>query len=133
MKSGSRSNALLVELLIVVMFFMLTTTVLLEVFAKANQFSSRSDLLTVSLVKAQNVADQLYAAEDADSVLAGYGFTAQDGGWILEKDGYSLKVVLREDETDAGILRTYDISGVEGDKTLLTLPSARYLPKEVSP
>ena len=40
---------------------------------------------------------------------------------------------LREDETDAGILRTYDISGVEGENTLLTLPSTRFIPKEVSP
>ena len=32
MKTGNRSNALLVELLIVVMFFMLSCTVLLQVF-----------------------------------------------------------------------------------------------------
>ena len=69
MNSGSRGNALLVELLFVVMFFMLTTTVLLEVFAKASSFSNRSELLTNSMVRAQNTADQLYAAEDPEAYL----------------------------------------------------------------
>ena len=133
MKEGSRANALLVELLLVIFFFMIAAAILVQVFADAKLKSRTANAYNETMLEAQNIAEDLYAAEDADSVLAGYGFTAQDGGWILEKDGYSLKVVLREDETDAGILRTYDISGVEGDKTLLTLPSARYIPKEVSP
>ena len=66
-------------------------------------------------------------------MLADYGFTAQDGSWILEKDGYSLKVTFREEETESGVLRTYDISGIEGENTLLTLPATRFIPKEVSP
>ena len=44
-----------------------------------------------------------------------------------------LKVTLHEEETDSGVLRTYDVSGIEGEKTLLTLPSSRFIPKEVSP
>ena len=56
--------------------------------------------------------------------------------------GYSLKVTLKEEETDAGLLRTYDVSGIEKshdssgaekETVLLTLPSTRYIPKEVSP
>ena len=66
-------------------------------------------------------------------MLNEYGFLAKDGELVLEKDGYMLKVTLREEETDSGILRTYDVSGIEGEKTLLTLPSTRYIPKEVSP
>ena len=67
------------------------------------------------------------------AVLAEYGFVSEDGGWVLQKDGYLLKVTFREEETASGTLRTYDIAGIEGDKTLLTLPSTRYIPKEVSP
>ena len=66
-------------------------------------------------------------------MLNEYGFLAKDGELVLEKDGYMLKVTLREEETDSGILRTYDVSGIEGEKTLLTLPSTRYIPKEVNP
>ena len=49
MKSGSRSNALLVELLIVVMFFMLSSTVLLQVFATARTQSDRAALMIQAL------------------------------------------------------------------------------------
>ena len=60
----------------------------------------------------------------------------------LDKDGYTLKITVREEETEAGVIRTYDISGIEvihdnsgteKETVLLTLPSTRYIPKEVSP
>ena len=66
-------------------------------------------------------------------MLASYGFTAEDGSWVLEKDGYLLKVTLQAETTETGELRTYDISGVRNGNTLLTLPSTRFIPKEVSP
>ena len=74
MKSGSRSNALLVELLIVVMFFMLSSTVLLELYATSRNQSARAGALTQALNEAQNVADRLYTAQDADAALAEMGF-----------------------------------------------------------
>ena len=40
---------------------------------------------------------------------------------------------LKTEETEAGTLQTYHVSGVEKDKVLLTLPTTRYIPKEVSP
>ena len=85
------------------------------------------------MLEAQNIAEDLYVSDDPDAVLAEYGFTAQGDGWVLEKDGYLLKVTRREEETASGVVRTYDVSGMEGEKTLLTLPSARFIPKEVSP
>ena len=133
MKEGSRANALLVELLLVIFFFMISAAILVQVFADAKLKSRTAHATNASMLEAQNIAEDLYAAEDPDAVLAGYGFAAQDGGWVLEKDGYLLKVTLREEETASGTLRTYEVSGVEGDKTLLTLPSARFIPKEVSP
>jgi len=42
-------------------------------------------------------------------------------------------VTPKVEETDSGTLRTYEVAGVEGGKTLITLPSTRYIPKEVSP
>ena len=133
MKEGSRANALLVELLLVIFFFMISAAILVQVFADAKLKSRTAHATNASMLEAQNIAEDLYAAEDPDAVLAGYGFAAQDGGWVLEKDGYLLKVTLREEETASGILRTYDVSGVEGENTLLTLPSTRFIPKEVSP
>ena len=142
MKEGSRANALLVELLLVIFFFMIAAAILVQVFADAKLKSRTANAYNETMLEAQNIAEDLYAAKDPDTVLNGYGFTAQDGGWVLEKDGYSLKITVREEETDAGILRTYDVSGIEKthdssgtekETVLLTLPSTRYIPKEVSP
>ena len=133
MKEGSRANALLVELLLVIFFFMISAAILVQVFADAKLKSRTAHATNASMLEAQNIAEDLYAAEDPDAVLNAYGFISKDGTLILEKDGYFLKVTIREQETESGVLRTYDVSGVEGDKTLLTLPSTRFIPKEVSP
>lgn len=130
MKSGSRSNALLVELLIVVMFFMLTTTVLLEVFAKANSFSSRSELLTVSMVDAQNLADQLYLAEDADALLQGKGFTAENGLWSKDEKTYRMEVMVTPEEDETGIFRRQEVRVYSKGELIYTLPCSRW---EVKP
>ena len=133
MKEGSRANALLVELLLVIFFFMISAAILVQVFADARLKSRTAHATNASMLEAENIADELYAAKDPDAVLADYGFVAEDGGWVLQKDGYLLKVTLREEETEAGTLRTYDVSGIEGENILMTLPSSRYIPKEVSP
>ena len=143
MKEGSRANALLVELLLVIFFFMISAAILVQVFADAKLKSRTAHATNASMLETQNVAEDLYAAKDPNAVLAAYGFTAQDdSNWVLEKDGYYLKVTLREEETDGGVLKTYDVSGIEKkhngsgeetEQTLLTLPSTRYIPKEVSP
>ena len=133
MKEGSRANALLVELLLVIFFFMIAAAILVQVFADAKLKSRTAPATNASMLEAQNIAEELYAADNPDAVLADYGFTAWNDGWVLEKDGDLLKVELREEESESGTLRTYDISGIEGDKTLVTLPSTRSIPKEVSP
>lgn len=130
MKSGSRGNALLVELLFVVMFFMLTTTVLLEVFAKASNFSSRSELLTVSLVRAQNTADQLYSAEDPEAYLSAQGFEKTDEGWSLAENNYVLHITITPETDETGVYRRQEVRVTTGDEELYTLPCSRW---EVKP
>ena len=142
MKEGSRANALLVELLLVIFFFMISAAILVQVFADAKLKSRTAHATNASMLEAQNVAEDLYASNDPDAVLAGYGFSTADEGWVLEKDGYLLRVTFHEEDQDSGVLRTYDVCGVERvrdqsgnetENTLLTIPSTRYIPKEVSP
>ena len=133
MKQRSRANALLVELLLVIFFFMISAAILVQVFADAKLKSRTARATNFSMLEAQNIAEDLYATDDPDAVLAEYGFTADGDGWILKKDGYELQVSLTNEETESGTLRTYNVSGLEKDKVLLTLPSTRYIPKEVSP
>ena len=133
MKEGSRANALLVELLLVIFFFMISAAVLVQVFADAKLKSRTAHATNATMLEAQNIAEDLYASEDPDAVLTGYGFAAEGDAWVLRKEGYLLKVTLREEETASGTLKTYDVAGIEGENTLLTLPSTRFIPKEVSP
>ena len=142
MKEGSRANALLVELLLVIFFFMISAAILVQVFADAKLKSRTAHATNASMLEAQNIAEDLYATDSPTAVLDDYGFAEKDGVWVLERDGYLLRITSREEETDSGVLRIYDVSGVEithdqsgaeKEKVLLTLPSTRYIPKEVSP
>lgn len=133
MREGSRANALLVELLLVILFFMISAAIIVQVFADAKMKSRTAHITNASMMEAENLADELYHADNPEELLANQGFTSENGEWVLQRDEYLLKVTKQEEETGSGILRTYSISGMDGDKTLLTLPSARYIPKEVSP
>ena len=123
MRSGNRSNALLVELLTVVMFFMLSFTVLLEVFTTARTQSDRAELLTRVLNEAQNAADRLYAAEDAEKELTDMGFEQRDGIWALAKDDFDLTVTV--DQTQSAATR-HLVQALKNNEPLVTLPVTRY-------
>ncbi len=126
MKSGNRSNALLVELLIVVMFFMLSSTVLLQVFSTARNQSAMSGTLNQALNEAQSVADRLYAAQDAESLLTEMGYTQEEGLWRLPGDDFDLTVTVSLETQPFGELRRYQVQAVSGEQTLVDLPAARY-------
>ncbi len=133
MREGHRANALLVELLLVILFFMLGATTLVELFAGAKHKSLQARATNLGIMEAENVADDLYGAEDPDAVLQELGFTKENDVWILEKKEYTLTVTQRTEEAEAGEFRIFTISGSGDGKDLFSLPSTRYLPKEVSP
>ena len=133
MREGHRANALLVELLLVILFFMLGATTLVELFANAKHKTLQARATNVSIMEAQNIADDLYGAEDPDAVLQELGFTKNGDSWILEEKEYTLTVKQTEEDSDTGVLRTFTISATGDGKDLFSLPSTRYLPKEVSP
>ncbi len=133
MKEGGRANALLVELLLVIFFFMIAAAILVQVFADAKLKSRTAQVTNSAMLEGQNIAEDLYGSDDPEAVLADYGFTNRDGTWVLEKKGYTLQVTPKSEETEYGTLRTFEVAGVEGEKTLITLPATRYIPKEVSP
>ena len=126
MKSGSRSNALLVELLIVVMFFMLSSTVLLQIFSTARTQSAKSGKVTSALNAAQNMADQLYAAADPETVLAEIGCSQEEGLWRLPGDSFDLTISISREEQPFGELQRYRVQAVSNGETLVDLPAARY-------
>ncbi|MBR3018539.1 MAG: hypothetical protein IKH57_15920 [Clostridia bacterium] len=128
MRSGSRSNALLVELLIVVMFFMLSSTVLLDLYATARNQSVRAGLLTTALNESQNVADRLYTAEDAEAALREMGFEQREGDWYRAGGiYYGIVVTDSSDVLGPGYMRRYMVAPMEDENTsLFKLEVERY-------
>ena len=133
MKERSRANTLLIELLLVIFFFMCSAGILVQVFANAKLKSKEAHVINASMLEAENIAEELYHTDDPEALLASAGYTAGNDGWELQKEDYVIRVALRTEETEAGTIRTCEVSGISGDKTLLTLPSTRYIPREVSP
>ena len=126
MKSGSRSNALLVELLIVIMFFMLSSTVLLDIYFTSRNQSVRAGALTTALNEAQSVADQLYTADDPEAALVEMGFEKQEDVWQKAGTMCEIKVTALAVPTECGMMLRHEVSAVQGEETYFTLPVARY-------
>ena len=126
MKGNHYGNALLVELLIVVLFFMLSSTVLLQLFASARNQGAKAETLTEATVLAQNIADTLYASDEAETALAGMGFSSDGDRWILPGEKLTASVDFTREVTEAGIMNRYSIRVLSGEKILITLPGARY-------
>jgi hypothetical protein len=133
MKEGGRANALLVELLIVIFFFMIAATTLVELFAGAKLKSLEAKALNNSMLEAQNLADELYGSDTPEAILEGRGFRQDGENWVMDYEGFTIKVARRSEDSEAGSLITYDVTSYQGEKQLLTLPASRYVPKEVSP
>ena len=133
MKEGSRANALLVELLLVIFFFMIGATTLVQLFADAKHKSIQAKEINQSMMVAQNVAEELYGSDDPEATLKALGFTEGETGWTWTNDGYTLTVTREDKETEAGVLLTFNVNASGDGKDFYTLPSTRYIPKEVSP
>lgn len=131
MKTGNRSNALLVELMIVVLFFMLSSTVLLQVFSVSRSQSVRAGVISQALNEAQSVADRLYNAQDPaerNAVLKEMGFDFDAAGdSFLAREGYRLTVNSNTEDREGGLMHLHTVYAYQEDELLFTLPVARYV------
>ena len=153
MKTGSRSNAMLVELLIVILFFMLGSTLVMQVFEKAFSLSHMAGVETESLTQAQNIADRVMGQKDWKEVFESLGFeradaqhnmhrtegapeaqvegTEENAGsrenvWMQVSGETVIRASWSETETKAGILLDGEIRVLYGDEILIELPCAHY-------
>ena len=132
MAKGGRQSSLLVEIVIAVLFFAMSATVILNVFATAYRQSSYAGALSASTQEAQNLAERLYLSDDPQAMLAGEGFVQEGDMWRMTTDAYDVAVELVSEQSDAGELRTANITVLRAEETLIELPLARYIPREVA-
>ena len=127
MRKSNQTNALLVELLIVIAFFMLGATILIRVFGASHTLTGKARLLSRVMVEAQNTADALYSAEDAEQTLKQLGF-AEGEPWTRQEEGYTLQVSVEQEPLAQGVMNRMQVQAVAGEETLITLPCSRYDP-----
>lgn len=132
MSKNRSQNILLAEIMVAVLFFALCSTVILEVFVTAKEYSGRAEAESEAMLIAQDLAEQFYAADDAEALLQEKGFIIQNDIWTAELNGYTLAVETAEESTEAGILRTAQISISLEEDMLAGLPVVRYVPGGVS-
>ncbi len=133
MDRNNHLSTLLVELLIAVLFFALSATVLLEMFVVSRSQSAYAGLCGEALCEAQNLADELYAADDPQALLTQEGFAEAKGVYTRANGALTLAVTLRERQMQAGTLREAEILALRGDEMLVRLPCSRYMPGEAIP
>lgn len=128
MSKSRTQNTLLVEIMISVLFFALCSTVILEVFVTAREYSRRSAVEGQAMISVRDTAEQVYGAEDAQLLLAEAGFEQTENGWVKAYSEYRLELVLQEEETAGGILRSGQICALREDKVIAEIPVVRYIP-----
>ena len=154
MKTGSRSNAMLVELLIVILFFMLGATLVMQVFEKAFSLSHMAGVEAKSLTQAQNIADHIMGQNDWAESFESLGFSRMDilpdgsipdgwqeaqagedtedadgrkDGWVQISGETVIQAFWSENKTQAGTLLDGVIRVLHGDEILIELPCAKYI------
>lgn len=128
-----RGNMLLIELVITLLFFSLSMMVIMQVFATAQQKASDSRLVSRALMRATDVAERLSREEHPDALMKRLGFMGADGRYALSDEaGYDICVTLALQEQPAGMLRSATVEARQGERLLVALPSAYYVPKEAS-
>ncbi|MDR0936888.1 MAG: hypothetical protein LBM98_09425 [Oscillospiraceae bacterium] len=136
-KSGSA--IFLMEFIVVILSFSLSVTITLQLFVSAYQKGERSEEISVALLHAQNIAEQIKA----------FGSDALTyGGWVKEHtadgtrrfqlvfdDGFTAKIVFEKFSASRlfGVVRVYPPgadSGGGADEALCSLNLSRYVPKD---
>ena len=129
MRTGNRSNALLVELLIVIMFFMLASTVLLQVFTTARAKSEMAGRTVIGLNQAQDILDKLYAGGSAEEVLTQNGFSLQSERWERPdaQNRFTLYATVSSEDMPEGAIEYYEVIAEAEDGTAMaSVKNARY-------
>lgn len=141
MKTQYRNVAFLVELLINILVFSVSCAVLVGLFGKAQEISHTTKQQTrahtavqtlLNTAKARGVEGIVCAEDGEDAWLCSY-----DENWndtAAENAVYTIRLVLQQEETSAGVLRHYQAVAQQADGTeLASMETAVYYPAETVP
>lgn len=137
MKERDRANTLLLEILIALLFFAIASAAIVKVFAGAWELTGRTERRAALLAEAQETAERLYAADDAEVLLTERGFAQNkaSGMWERGENNALLQVKVAFSEGATGTMRLCSVTGTELNgaqrtEKLFELPIDRFFPKE---
>lgn len=133
MGRSNQLNTLLVEIMIAVLFFALSSTIVLETFVVTHNQSRMAGIYDEVLMKAQNLADRIYASEDPAEMLRQEGFEQDDQGWKYTDQYYVVNISTEREYLTGGYFVDARINVFHNDEMLISLPCSRYFPGEVQP
>ena len=129
---GNNQRALLIEIMIAVLFFALCAAVILETFVSAHNLSRRAEANTAVLAHMQDMAEQLYAAEDHAELIMQAGYAPEGEGWRCEIGDCVIELRMTEEQTEVGMLRRFILTALRDGECIAEIPSVRYIPGEVA-
>lgn len=137
MKKQSTPNLMLTELVIVLFFFSLSAAVVLQVFIGSHNASVKSELVNVATIRVEDIVNRFASTDDADAFFASLDFEP-DAETLVRQDTIGTRKVTfvlegGKDETAQGALYRYQIGAYHDTTLLVSMPLARYIPKEGQP
>lgn len=148
-RSTIQINSFFIEIIIVILFFAISVSVTLQLFVTANSRAQQSSDLSVAVIKAENIAEQIKSLPSADALPKeleaakrtgsgdGLRYTiGYDKQWNPTDTNprYAADVTMKRTKSNGGTLVVADISihrlNNSGAKDLYKLSSAKYLPAQ---
>lgn len=137
-------NSFFIEIILVILFFAISVTVTLQLFVAANNRAQQSSDLSVAVIQAENIAEQVFSLSSPDQLPASLQTARQetDGTYRIGYDKewkqtdsdprYVVNVALKKTPSAGGTMVGADITvrRQNGGKEICRLSSAKYLPKQ---
>lgn len=132
------ANLFFIELVLVLLFFSIAAAVILNLFAAADRRQKRNNATEGSIICAQTIAEAYSVSGDISKALElTFGKDELKGGEIKldrsftpdENGALTLYISESEEQSNAGALRTLDMSFSDNSGEIYSLTCSAYIPK----
>lgn len=148
-RSSDIFNSFFIEMIIVILFFALSSAITLRLFVAADSRADQSSDLSVAVIKAQDIAEQLQGISSPNELPAALRTAKRTGAdnrteryqisydrqWneTTGEPRYTAEIAIAKTDSESGVLVRADItvSRVESGKKkqIFVLSPAKYVPK----
>ncbi|MDF1494713.1 hypothetical protein [Caproiciproducens sp. CPB-2] len=144
-RNAVQVNSFFVEIILVILFFAVSVTVTLQLFVQADNRARQSSDLSVAVIQAENIAEQVRSLSSPDQLPEALKTAKQENGGsyriLYDRDWkqtdtdprYVADVTLKKTPSGGGTMVSVSVSVSRrqngGDNRIYSLSSAKYLPE----